>query len=113
MLTDVRHAIWSELDQRRVAIDPFRRSLQRSWLSQADENINPSPAVIITPSPSPRRQRGNLSFVPNNDVRALMRSELLSLDGALKSAIDRAADKETRAPLVDARAEIRLILNPD
>jgi hypothetical protein len=113
MLTDVRHAIWSELDQPRVAIDPFRRSLQRSWLSQADESINPSPAVIITPSPSPRRQRGNLNFVPNNDVRALIRAELLSLDDSLKAAINRAADKETRAHLIDARAEIKLILNPD
>ena len=113
MLSDVRRSIWSELTDSRISIDPFRRSLQRTWLSEADASINPSPALIITPSPSRRSPRGNLSYVPNNDIRALMRSELLSLDDALKSAIARSSDKETRAHLVDARAQIKLILNPD
>jgi hypothetical protein len=113
MLSDVRRAIWSELGESRVSIDPFRRSLQRTWLAQADASINPSPALIITPAPSRRSQRGNLGFVPNNDIRALMRGELLSLDDSLRSAIGKAADKETRAHLIDARAQIKLILSPD
>ena len=38
--------------------------------------MNPAPAIIITPNPS-RRPRARSSSGPNNDVRALMRGELL------------------------------------
>jgi hypothetical protein len=112
MLGDVRRAIWSELSNPRVKIDPFRRSLQRTWLAQADGKMNPSPAMVITSSSS-RRQRTSSAFVPNTDVRGLMRAELLAVDAAIRNAIGRAADYETRAHLVDARAQINLILNPN
>jgi hypothetical protein len=111
MLDDVRRQVWSELSDSRVVIDPFRRSLQRSWLAQADAKLNPTPAILITPNPA--RRRGSLSSAPNTDVRALMRSQLLTLDSQLAAAIGRAADKTTRAHLIDARAEIKSILNPD
>jgi len=110
MLTDVRRSIWSELSDNSVTIDPFRRRLQRSWLVQADGKINPSPAVIIG---SGRASRSRDAAGPNNDVRALMRGELLALDASISSAINRASDRTTRLHLLDAREEIRRILNPD
>jgi hypothetical protein len=112
MLTDLRRDVWSELSRSRVTIDPFRRSLQRAWLAQADAKLNPTPAFVIQPAPS-RRSRGNLTATPNTDVRGLMRGDLLALDDELKSAISRAEDKETRVHLIDARALIESILNPD
>lgn len=111
LLSDVRRSIWSELSESRVSIDPFRRSLQRAWLSQADAKLNPAPAVIITPTPA-RRSRAPSTLAPNTDVRALMRGELLDLDRALRAAIDRAADRPTRMHLIDARAQIKEILDP-
>ncbi len=111
MLGDVRHSVWSELSDGRVAIDPFRRFLQRSYLAQADAKLNQSPAVIISSGPS--RARARSSFGPNNDVRALMRGELLSLDSSIQSALGRAADRTTRLHLLDSREEIRRILDPD
>jgi hypothetical protein len=111
MLGDVRHSVWSELSDSRVVIDPFRRFLQRSYLAQADAKLNQSPAVIISSGPS--RARARSSFGPNNDVRALMRGELLSLDSSIQSALGRAADRTTRLHLLDSREEIRRILDPD
>ena len=110
MLGDLRRAIWSELGTADVSIDPFRRRLQRNWLGQADAYLNPMPAVLITPSPTrTSRGRGGAS----SDVRALMRGELADLDAQLRSAIPRATDRTTRLHLIDARAEIERILDPE
>ena len=62
-----------------------------------------------TPS-STRRRRGGGA---NSDVRALMRGELVDLDGALRSALNRTSDRTTRLHLLDSRAEIKRILDPD
>jgi hypothetical protein len=110
MLSDLRRSIWTELATPGVPIDAFRRKLQRAWLSQADAQINPAPAIVIAPSVT-RSSRGRSSV--NNDIRALMRGELLDLDAALRAALPRAADRNTRLHLMDARAEVKRILNPD
>jgi Met-zincin/Domain of unknown function (DUF5117)/Domain of unknown function (DUF5118) len=112
MLSDIRRAVWSELADARVSIDPFRRSLQRTWIAQADAKLNPTPAVIIT-TPTSRAPRARSSVGPNTDVPALMRGELLTLDAALRSAVDRSTDRTTRLHLLDTREEIRRILDPD
>jgi hypothetical protein len=41
-----------------------------------------------------------------------MRGEVQDLDAALRGAIGRAANRETRLHLIDARAEIQRILDP-
>ena len=110
MLGDVRRAVWSELSAASVAIDPFRRSLQRSWLSQVDAKINPRPGIVISVSPSRARLSATSS---NSDVPALMRGELLALDAALKAAAGRAANRTTRLHLLASREEIRRILDPE
>jgi hypothetical protein len=109
LLSDVRHSIWSELSSGRVTIDPFRRSLQRSFLAQADAKLNSSSAAAIVISENrPRRGSG-----PNSDVRALMRGELVDLDASLRTALDRAGDRATRLHILDSRAEIERILDPN
>lgn len=111
LLADIRRAIWSELSASSVAIDPFRRRLQRAYLAQADSKINPTPAMIITSSRGGSLQ-SRVGSGPNNDLRALMRGELTDLDLALRSASARAANRETRLHILDARAEIKQILDP-
>jgi hypothetical protein len=110
MLGDLRRSLWSELEASSVTIDPFRRRLQRNWLGQADAHINPVPAMVITP-PTRRTARGRSNV--SNDVRALLRGELTDLDVQLARAIGRASDRTTRLHLIDARAEIQRILQPD
>ena len=112
LLADVRHGIWSELSASRVTIDPFRRALQRTYLAQADNKINPTPAIVIT-SARPSGSRSRVGVGPNNDLRALMRGELVDLDAALRSAQGRASNRETRLHVLDARAEIDRILDPE
>ena len=46
MLADVRAGVWTELSASRVAIDPFRRELQRSWFNLARNKLNPPPLVL-------------------------------------------------------------------
>jgi len=111
LLADVRTGIWSELSRPGVAIDPFRRALQRSYLAQADAKINPTPAIVITSSRT-SASRSRVGTGPNTDIRALMRGELTDLDEALRSAVSRAGDRETRLHILDTRAEIRRILDP-
>jgi hypothetical protein len=108
MLLDVRHAIWRELGAATVTVDSFRRSLQRAYLSQADSKLNSSPAIIISGTGRARRGGG-----ANSDVRALMRGELVDLDSALRSALGRTTDRTTRLHLLDSRAEIKRILDPN
>jgi len=112
LLGDVRRGIWSELGASQVTIDPFRRHLQRSYIAQADGKINPSPAIIIS-SGRGSGSRSVLGAGPNTDLRALMRGELNDLDSALRAALPRAADRETRLHILDARAEIKRILDPE
>ncbi|HLE56164.1 MAG TPA: zinc-dependent metalloprotease [Rhodothermia bacterium] len=111
LLADLRAGIWSELLHSSVRIDPFRRALQRSYLAQADAKINPAPAIVITSGPT-RPSRARVGTGPNTDMRALLRGELTDLDEALRSAMVRAADRETRLHMLDARAEIKRILDP-
>ena len=112
LLADVQRGIWSELASSQVTIDPFRRSLQRAYLAQADGKINPQPAIIISSSRRGGASRVSVGGGPNSDVRALMRGELTDLDAALRAAIPRASNRETRLHLLDARAEIKQILEP-
>jgi hypothetical protein len=111
MLSDVRTGLWSELGGASVAIDPYRRELQRSYLAAARNKINPPaftppaglPAQLL-PQIGPARA--------TSDIRALFRSELTTLDASLKAALPRAANREARAHLEDAREEIDRILHP-
>lgn len=112
LLADVRHGIWSELSSFRVGIDPFRRALQRAYLAQADSKINPTPAIVITSSRT-GAARSRLGTGSNTDLRALFRGELMDLDASLRSTLDRTANRETRLHLLDARAEIKRILDPE
>jgi hypothetical protein len=112
LLSDIRQGIWKELSAPTVTIDPFRRALQRSWLSQADAKINPVPAIVFSTGRSgPSRVASGSG--PNTDIRGLMRGELNDLDSLLRAAVDRAGNRETRLHLLDARAEIKRILDPN
>jgi hypothetical protein len=110
MLLDLRDAVWTELSAARVAPDAFRRNLQRMHVDMIGTKLNPppftppanAPAGFMFPAPTP---------LPG-EARALLRLELKDLDAAIGRAIPKAADRETRAHLEDARLQIRDILEP-
>ena len=111
MLSDVRTGIWGELGGASVAIDPYRRELQRSYLVAARNKITP-PAVTLPPGIPAQFLALLAPARATSDIRALFRSELTALDASIKAALPRAANRETRAHLEDARDQIDKILHP-
>jgi hypothetical protein len=109
LLADLRRGIWSELSASRVEIDPFRRALQRSYLSQADAKINGSAPILIALGVRGPAAR---TAPPSSDVRAMMRGELIELDAQLRVAEGRGANRATKLHISDARAQIKRILAP-
>ena len=91
--TDVRRAIWSEIETTSVAVDPYRRNLQRAYLDVINDKIN-----------------GRLASA--SESRALARNELRTLDAAVRTALMRTTDRATRAHLQDVRDQIGRILDP-
>ncbi len=92
-LRDLREGLWAELLAPSVAIDPFRRNVQRTYLVAVDTRLNgPKPV--------------------SNDMRAFLRGELRRIDQEIAGIISRAADDMTRYHLEDVRVEIGNILDP-
>jgi uncharacterized protein DUF4953/uncharacterized protein DUF5117/uncharacterized protein DUF5118 len=91
--TDVRRAIWSEVDATAVQVDPYRRNLQRAYLDVMNDKINGRQASA-------------------SESRSLARNELRTLDGAVRTALVRITDRTTRAHLQDVRDQIARILDP-
>ncbi|MGE0552308.1 MAG: zinc-dependent metalloprotease, partial [Gemmatimonadales bacterium] len=112
MLGDVRRGIWSELGPGQVRIDPYRRELQRSFLTAVGNKINPPEREVPAGIPAQFRAR----FAParaTSDIRSIFKAELRGLDAAIRGAQGRSGDPETRAHLQDARDQIARILDPE
>ena len=91
---DVRHGIWSEIDGAApVRVDAYRRNLQRAYVDLMDDKLNGRAAVT-------------------DDQRPIIRGELRALSLVVNRAIARAADRETRYHLEDARDQIARALDP-
>lgn len=108
---DMRNAVWSELaGSGRVDVEMYRRNLQRAFLNQVDAELNPSDAQLASESAaaafSPRAPRWG------NDVRAMLKAELRTIDAMAARAQSRAANAMTRVHLQDVRSEIARILDP-
>jgi hypothetical protein len=92
-LAEVRRGVFEELNGAQVAIDAFRRNLQRGYVETMAEKI--SGAAPAT-----------------DDARALARAELIDLDRQISRVLSRAADRATNAHLADLRIEISKALDP-
>ncbi len=109
MMTDLRTGIWSELN-RGNSIDLYRRNLQRAYLERMEYLMTEKQSEI----PARFRswvKRSNID-VANSDIRPIVRGELVTLQGNIRSAVNRTNDKLTKYHLQDALKRIDLILNP-
>ncbi len=107
-MSDMRDAVWSELEASRVTVDIYRRNLQRAFLDRVNSELNPSDEDL-------QRERALAAFLPRpprwgSDVRAMLRSELRAIDAMAADALGRAGDRMTRVHLQDVRSEIAKIL---
>jgi hypothetical protein len=93
LISGVRRGVFSELGAPKVQVDAFRRNTQRLFLDAADGRLNGRAAA-------------------NDDIKALLRSELRALSADASRAMGLAADRTTRAHLEDVRDQIAKILDP-
>ena len=108
MLGDVRHGVWSELSGTPVSISVERRALQMSYIADLATKINPPPG-----SAPKSGSAAALTDLPNEpDVQSILRGELIDLGHDIDRAIPRAANRDTRLHLLDAKARIGRILEP-
>jgi hypothetical protein len=106
LMSDLRRGVWGELTQNRVAVDVYRRNLQRAYLESMEELLNPPRPAANAPQFGPQRPR-----YPS-DVRAAARGELIELQRQARAGMNRAADTMTRLHLRDVDMEISAILDP-
>jgi hypothetical protein len=90
MLANLRSGIWSELDQERVAVDLYRRNLQRAHVS------------VLT---------GLLDAGSDSDLAAFCRAELKSLRDTIEKKVE-AADPVAQVHLQEVLAEIARAFDP-
>lgn len=91
-LADLRNGIWAEVATAKP-IDVFRRNTQRAYLDAFDNRINENGAT-------------------SEEVRALLKGELRTLDAQIKVALPAYTDPATHRHLEDARDQIAKILDP-
>ena len=108
-LADVRSGVWTELGSPKVAIDAYRRNLQRSYLDIANNKLN-APAAAAPQGLPPGFAA---LFISSGDEKAFYRAELRAVSAAASSALARTSDKTTRVHLEAVRDSIGKILNPD
>ena len=108
---DVRRGIFSEFGTGSVRVDEYRRNLQRTFVDQMERLIT---TPLVTPPPPGFTPFPGFTPPPPRpaDARAQARLELVDLQAILRGAQGRAADRATRAHIVDLLARIDQILNP-
>ena len=100
-LTDVQDGLWGELKVDAPQIDPVRRRLQRAYLSQLKNAVDPEEVSgRLTPNTG------------TTDFRPVARAALKELDGRLTAAIGQTKDPMTLAHLQDCKEEVDQILHP-
>jgi len=112
LMNHLRASVWGELSEGRVAVDVYRRNLQRAYLEVVDRVLNPPPAGGGGGRPFGGRQQAQLPQY-ESDARPILRGELMELDAMVEQAIGNASDGMTRLHLRDVRMEIEGILHPE
>jgi hypothetical protein len=116
MLSDLRHGVWTELyGTAPVKIDVYRRGVQRAYLTDVGNKINPPPAAAAAGGRGGGGGGGRGGAAPaanTGEIKAMLRGELKTLDAELAAAAKRATDVPTKRHIDDARQQISHILKP-
>ena len=105
MMEDTRKGLFSELTNQK-ATDVFRRNLQKTYVTQLGDLINPAAANTSAPSPF----RAAPVDVENTDVISEAKAQLKKLASSLKASSN--ADAATQNHYEDLQDRIKKILDP-
>jgi hypothetical protein len=104
LLSDIRAGVFGELMAEAVKVDPYRRNLQRAYVTSLGARLNPPPVAATGAAAAPA--------LTNDDSRGAIRAELKALKSLLQTKIEGATDKATRNHVEDLIDQIAVILDP-
>ena len=107
MMEDTRKGLFSELNNRQ-ATDVFRRNLQKVYVSQLGDLINPSTGA----APSPLLRMGPALDVENTDIVSEVKAQLKKLAAAIQSNKGSINDASSVSHFDDLQDRIKHILDP-
>jgi hypothetical protein len=114
-LSDLQAGLWEELGAKRPLIDPWRRTLQRSYLERMGRMLRAVESPVLgtdKPDISGSGESPDLAQLRRTDFRAAARASLVALASSLDGALARTNDPMTLLHLKDCRKEISLLLDP-
>ncbi len=111
LMDDVRKGVWSELAQPKVVVDPYRRDLQRAYVSAVASKLVP-PEPVAVPAGIPAALARQLLPQDQPELRPAARAALLDTKVSIKNALVRTTDRDTRQHLLDIEQVIQNALYP-
>jgi hypothetical protein len=114
-LSDLQRGLWGELRAKRPLIDPWRRTLQRSYLERMGRMLRAVEGSLLwmdKPDISGSGDSPDLASLRRTDFRAVARASLATLASSLDGALARTKDSMTLLHLKDCRKEIYFLLDP-
>ncbi|MGH7620133.1 MAG: zinc-dependent metalloprotease, partial [Gemmatimonadaceae bacterium] len=116
MLSDLRHGVFTELyGSGPLKIDVYRRGLQRAYLTDVANKINPPAAAAAAGGRGGGgggRGGANAPAANTGEIKSMLRGELKALDAEVAAAQKRATDVPTKRHLDDMRQQISHVLKP-
>src|SRR5205085_10175136 len=110
MLADLRHGVFTELyGWSAQKIDVYRRGLQRAYLTDVGNKINPPAAGARARGGRGGGGGGRGGAAPaanTGEIKSMLRGELKQLDAEIGGAQKRATDVATKRHLDDLRQQI-------
>jgi hypothetical protein len=112
MMEDTRKGLFSELTSRQ-ATDVFRRNLQKTYVSQLDDLINPSTSSSISTASIPSfRMAGPSVDVENTDLVSEAKTQLKKLAASIQAGKASIKDPSSLSHFDDLQDRIKHILDP-
>lgn len=109
---DLSNGIFSELNEKNVSVDPYRRKVQRALIEELGKKINPEKPAQQTPVTTGRPTQAPAQQTPEyTDLPPVARGRLVELKNKLTASIAKSKDDITRYHLQDLASAIDEILN--
>lgn len=111
LVTSLEKGLWKELSNPQQAIDPFRRNLQKQYVDDLFNLMNPPQPSL--PAGLPRGLIILFSAdIKNTDIPSIARGHLVSLRNRIVAASNASTDKLSKYHLLDIAERIKQALNP-
>jgi len=111
MMEDTRKGLFSELTSRQ-ATDVFRRNLQKTYVSQLGDLINPSNSSNASAAATGIRMAGPAVDVENTDVVSEAKAQLKKLAASIQAGKASIKDPSSLSHFDDLQDRIKHILDP-